>query len=183
MQVPLSLDECVRQMGASAGGTQQDFEQAVGNCRHHSCWGEWSLGILSGSENVDLGLELVNNLMSSHKVCSRAEACAAIPTVEFFYDLHGDAPCVDIPGRHGLELPRTTWNELRRRFFRGARTRHRIFDYRHTMAEVHALLQYVRHNAREAQGALLPRTNDIRDKLMQTLTRICRLNGRRILTQ
>jgi hypothetical protein len=42
------------------------------NIEHHSAWGEWYLTIQRGSENVELGIDLINNLMTARKVSERA---------------------------------------------------------------------------------------------------------------
>ncbi|MBC7967033.1 MAG: extracellular solute-binding protein [Fuerstia sp.] len=60
---------------------------------HHSAWGEWYLAIQKGSENVELGIELINNLMTSRKICQRATEGAALPLVKQFYDDYGDDIC------------------------------------------------------------------------------------------
>lgn len=109
-----------------------------------SCWGDWHLGMIAGTENVALGLNLVNNLMSSQKVCERAHACAALPTVERFYKLYGKGQCFRFPERTEIRVPKTSFNEVYAKFFTIARYRSRIFDYRHCMRKVHALLEHIR---------------------------------------
>ena len=111
--------------------------------KHASCWGEWHLGILAGSENEALGLDLINNLMSSQKICERAFSCAALPTVEEFYRLYGDNRCFNLPDRWDLHLPTITFQQMRDRLFRNGRFRSQAFDYRHCMRKLYAILQLV----------------------------------------
>ena len=110
---------------------------------HASCWGEWYLAFLKGSENETLGVDLINNLKSSRKVCERAFSCAALPTVEEFYSFYGDIECFNIPKRRDVSLPKTTFSEVREYFFRTAKTRTQVFDYRHCMRHLHAILEMV----------------------------------------
>ena len=63
--------------------------------KHHSCWGEWYLAIQRGSENVKLGVDLINNLMSSRKVSERALTGAGLPVLEQFYKINGHAICFE----------------------------------------------------------------------------------------
>jgi hypothetical protein len=110
---------------------------------HACCWGEWHLGILAGSENVTLGVNVINNLMSSQKICERAFSCAALPTVEEFYNLYGENRCFNLPERWNLQLPTITFQQMRDRFFRSARFRSQVFDYRHCMRKLYAILQLI----------------------------------------
>jgi hypothetical protein len=113
------------------------------NSPHASCWGEWHFGILAGSENEALGLDLINNLMSSQKICERAFSCANLPTVEEFYNLYGDNHCFNLPERWSLQLPTITFQQMRERFFKHARFRSQTFDYRHSMRGLYAILQLI----------------------------------------
>jgi KaiC/GvpD/RAD55 family RecA-like ATPase len=88
--------------------------------RHHSAWGEWYLALHKGSENVELGLDLINNLMTARKIAERALSGAALPTVEKFYETYGEDRCL------GTDL---TYNELRATFFQDARSRTEFEDY------------------------------------------------------
>ena len=112
---------------------------------HSSCWGEWYLALLRGSENQALATDLINNLMSSRRICERAFSCAALPTVELFYEteMYGGIGCFNIPERRDIGLPEMTFAELRKRLFMSAGTRTRIFDYRHCMRYLHAILEHV----------------------------------------
>jgi hypothetical protein len=154
-------------------------EDDQATCKHHSCWGVWSLGVLRGSENTDLGIALINNLMATERISSRAQAAAAVPTVESHYKLYGDSPCFMVPGVPPKTVKPITWGELKDRFFATARSRHRIFDYRHVMDEFHALVEHVRHAASSGQDdqAL---AKSLRAKAKAAVERICQLNGRRI---
>ena len=119
---------------------------------HASCWGEWYLAFLKGSENETLGVDLINNLKSSRKVCERAFSCAALPTVEEFYSFYGDIECFNIPKRRDVSLPKITFSEVREYFFRTAKTRTEVFDYRHCMRHLHAILEMV-HDFPERMSA------------------------------
>jgi hypothetical protein len=107
---------------------------------HASCWGEWYLAFLRGSENEALAVNLINNLMTSRRVRDRAFSCAGLPTVDKFYETYGNIRCFNIPERPDIELPAITFNGVRKRFFR-ARTRIQIFDYRHCMPGFHSMLE------------------------------------------
>jgi hypothetical protein len=90
------------------------------DARHHSGWGEWYLAIQKGSENVELGVDLINNLMSSRKVTEMALSGAALPVVEKFYEAYGEAICF------GTDL---TFNRMRDEFFRDAKSRIDFEEY------------------------------------------------------
>lgn len=109
-----------------------------------SCWGEWSFGLVAGSENTSLSIDLINNMMSSIKVMQRAFSGACVPTVEEFYDMYGDLPCINIPERNEDTLPKITYNELRSIFFRHAKSRQDIYDYRHCGKIIHSKLERLR---------------------------------------
>ncbi len=119
-----------------------------------ACWGEWHLAVLAGSENEALAVELVNNLMSSRRICERASSCAALPTVEEFYTRYGDEPCLRLPERSDIKLPQTTYNEMRKNIFRHAKSRNQIFDYHHCMRELHAVLSRIQKSPSEAKEKL-----------------------------
>lgn len=111
---------------------------------HISCWGDWHFCVLSGSENTRLGVDLINNLMSSEKVYQRAAANAALPSVEAFYKLYGDTNCFNVPQRADNLLPDMSYAEIRRQFFGTAQSRSQIFDFHHCMRELHSVLEYIR---------------------------------------
>ena len=81
---------------------------------HCTTWGEWYLALQTGSENIELGIELINNLMTSRKITERANAGAGLPTVRRFYETAGEQIC------YGTNL---TFNEIRKTFFQDARSR------------------------------------------------------------
>ena len=116
---------------------------------HHSCWGDWHLGVLKSSENVDLAIEILNNIMSSHKICEGAFRCAFVPTVEQFYKTYGTAKCFNVPERGPLiKTPNLTFTGLRDGFMKNARNRsEKMFDYRHCMRELHSVLTLVHNNS------------------------------------
>jgi hypothetical protein len=111
---------------------------------HRSAWGEWYLMIQSGAENVELGVELVNNLMTSGKVTARALSGAGIPTLRPFYDTWGGSRCV------GTDM---TYNDIRRTFFKHARSRTDFANYRKTArilsGALHAVVSNPGANARD----------------------------------
>ena len=109
-----------------------------------SCWGEWRFGIVSGSENVDLAIDLINNMMGSIKILQRSFSGACVPTVEGFYRMYGELPLVNISERTEETLPRMTYNELRRTFFRTAKSRREIYDFRHCGKIIHSKLERIR---------------------------------------
>ncbi len=112
---------------------------------HVSCWGDWHFGVLSGTENEELSIHLINELMSSDRICERAFANAAIPTVEAFYDHYGDNPCLHFPVRRDITLPHEwTYKRLRDELFKHAKSRSQIFDYHHCIRELHSVMEYVR---------------------------------------
>ena len=114
-----------------------------------SCWGDWHLAVLRGSENQKLAVGLLNNLMSSSKVATRALSGAALPAMEKFYDIYKLDPCIYLSERlDDFQMPATNYGQLQTDFFPIARTRSDIFDYRHVMREIHGFvveLVYCRH--------------------------------------
>jgi hypothetical protein len=92
-----------------------------GTIKHHSGWGEWYLAIQNGSENIELGIDLINNLMTSRKISERAVTGAALPTTEAFYRDNAQAIC--------METDRT-YSEIRALFFDHAKSRMEIHQYR-----------------------------------------------------
>lgn len=87
--------------------------------RHISAWGEWYLAIQRGSENVELGIDLINNLMTARKITERALSGAALPTVQKFYEIT-DETC-----------PHTdrTFHEIRDDFLHNAKSRSDFANY------------------------------------------------------
>ncbi len=119
---------------------QQAQAQAEGRelrVRHHSGWGEWYLAIQRGSENVELGIDLINNLMTSRKVSERAYSGASLPLLEPFYKNNGKALCPETD---------RTFEEVRDLFFRDARSRAEIMDYRRLARVLSGVLQAVLTN-------------------------------------
>ena len=109
---------------------------------HHSCWGDWHLGIVRGTENHELAVEIINNLMSSYKICDSAFRGASIPTVQTFFDTYGGAACLQLPVAQGrMKLPSLTFEQLKDDYMRTAKSRSRdVFDYRHCMRELHSVI-------------------------------------------
>jgi hypothetical protein len=135
MQMPVSFLNYIKQR--EAGETDDTLDR-------HSCWGEWYLAALKGSENMALAVDLINNMMSSHKICERAFRSAALPTVERFYHLYGKSKCLEVPERPGSMIPTTTYDDLKSKYFCSAWARDEIFDYRHCMRELHSVLETLR---------------------------------------
>jgi len=121
-----------------------DFKSLLNGPEHHSCWGEWSLGLLAGSENRTLAIDLINNIMGSIKVISRAFSGACVPTVTEFYNMFPDIPCVHLPKRTDIALPALTYKEFRKTFFTHARTRNDIYDFMHCAKILHGQVEFLR---------------------------------------
>jgi RecA/RadA recombinase len=112
--------------------------------KHHSCWGDWSLGLLSGSENCTLAVDLINNMMGSIKITSRAFAGACLPTVTEFYGMFGDIPCVYLPERTDIGLPSFTYDELRAEIYAHAKTRSDVYDFMHCAKILNGQIEFLR---------------------------------------
>ena len=110
--------------------------------------------MINGTENMELGIDLINNLMSSDRVCERAFANAGVPTVEAFYERYGDSRCFNLPERKDIALPNWTYNRLRKTLFRHAKSRSQVFDYHHCMREFHSILEYVHFISRESRSQM-----------------------------
>jgi hypothetical protein len=117
---------------------------------HYSCRGDWHLALLWGSENKELAVELLNNLMSSQKICERAFQNASVPTVRGFYEHFGTTKCLTFPQRPDIQLQDISFNELLKRFIVTAKSRSSIFDFHHCILEIHSVLEHV-HNCPKAQ--------------------------------
>lgn len=170
MPIPLFLLHYADQ--SPAGGTSAQ-DEAVTEVSHRACWGEWYLGIMRGTENETLAVDLINNLMSSRKVCDRASSCAALPTVWEFYEMYENARCFNVPERAHKLLPDKTYNDIRK-IFAHAKSRTDIFDFRHCMRELHSVLEYVRISEKISAG-------DLMDKVRKAISRIESLSKKEIL--
>ncbi|MGE0884538.1 MAG: extracellular solute-binding protein [Blastocatellales bacterium] len=102
--------------------------------KHHSSSGEWYLVIQANSENVELGIDLINNLMSSRKVTERALAGVELPVMEKFYEAYGSVSC------YGTDK---TFSEMRQMFAADARSRAEFDDYRKVGRVLYGVLQAV----------------------------------------
>lgn len=138
---------------------------------HFTCCGDWSFGLLEGSENLALACDLVSNLMGVVKVNERGLRGSCLPTVSQFYWRHRNEPCVPQTIREDLLLPQLTFGELGRRYMgtpdpstegpvqpkpRGI-MRHRLFDYRHCSREIYGeLLAVKRSIGRVSPSAKVP---------------------------
>jgi hypothetical protein len=123
---------------------EPEFRGLLGGPEHHSCWGDWSLGLLAGSENRTLAIDLINNIMGSIKVISRAFSGACVPTVTAFYDMFGDNPCVHLPMRTDVTMPGLTYNDFCDKFFKYARTRNDIYDFMHCAKIFYGQVEFLR---------------------------------------
>jgi hypothetical protein len=166
--------------GERAAGQKKDSKERgnVGMPGHGiSCWGDWHLAVLRGSENVKLAVGLLNNLMSSSKVSARALSGAALPSVEEFYKIYRSDPCVHLPERSGdFQMPTTTYGDVKEKYFPIARTRSAIFDYRHVMLEIHGFvveLVYNRHDRKSPE--------QVSESLNEVFKRINALSERELL--
>lgn len=112
-----------------------------------SCWGDWHFAVMKGSENLNLGIDIINNLMNSNNITERAFSAAELPTVEFFYKLHGDTNCFNMEHVKSKHLPHKTFKQLRNIYFRDAKSRTQIFDFRHTITELGAIFQFAHFGA------------------------------------
>ena len=124
--------------------TEPEFRCLLDGPEHHSCWGEWSLGLLAGSENRTLAIDLINNIMGSIKVISRAFSGVCVPAVTDFYKMFPDIPCVHLPKRIDIALPALTYDEFRKTFFAHARTRNEIYDFMHCAKILHGQVEFLR---------------------------------------
>ena len=166
MPIPLSLDYYERQKTADPSGGSEP--------KHVSCWGEWYMGAFRGTENVALAIDLINNIMGSQKVCDRAFMRAGVPTVVDFYEMYGKTRCFNVPGRAREMLPSTTYTELRELLFPTAKSRSDIFDYHHSIRELHCIIEYV-HTCDEITPA------ELLAKIRDALDRITMLDGKEML--
>jgi ABC-type glycerol-3-phosphate transport system substrate-binding protein len=110
---------------------------------HCATWGDWHLGIIQGSENMQLGKDIVDHLLSSRKVIENAYNNAFIPTTEDFYKLYKNTNCFNPSKRDNIVMPNTTYKEIRYNYFRYAQSRSQIYDYRHCMVELNTILKYI----------------------------------------
>lgn len=104
---------------------------------HHSGLGEWYLMIQNNSENIELGIDIINNLMTSRKITERALSGVELPVVEKFYELYGDSICF---------ATNKTYNEIRSMYFPGAKSRTRFTEYRTVARILFGALQAVVSN-------------------------------------
>ncbi len=102
--------------------------------KHHSSSGEWYLVIQANSENVELGIDLINNLMSSRKVTERALSGVELPILEKFYEAYGSVSCF------GTDK---TFNQMREMFAADARSRTKFDEYRKVGRVLYGVLQAV----------------------------------------
>jgi RecA/RadA recombinase len=142
-QFAWSPDDNARLEVAPIPTTALGLLDEAGNPQHVPCLGEWHLALLKGSENKELGYDIINWLVGSQSIGDQAACGAMLPTAEYFYRIYGDARCVNVPERPSDLLPSITFNEVRA-LADGGKSRSTIFDYRRTMRELHGVLQAVR---------------------------------------
>lgn len=168
IKLPITIDYLLKQRAPKS-------ERKV---RHHSCRGEWYFAVLNGTENEALAEDIINNLMSSQKIIDRAFRCAAVPTVQAFYDMYGESKCFDGVSRPGdLVLPSLTWNGLKTDFLAEAKSRTAVFDYRHCIREFQSILEYIRGSAQETDAFL----KQIANRLESAITHIQELGSKPVL--
>jgi hypothetical protein len=114
---------------------------------HCTAWGDWHFGVIKGSENMKLAKEIIDHLMSSRKIIDNAHNNALLPTTEEFYKLYKDARCFSSYKRDNIIMPDTTYREFRYNYFRNAKSRSQIYDYRHCMVELNTILKYIENIA------------------------------------
>lgn len=114
--------------------------------QHHSGMGEWYLMIQSNSENFELGLDIINNLMTSRKVTERALGGVELPVIEKFYELYGEAICFGT---------NKTYNEIRKEFFPNAKSRTMFSEYRPLARVLYGALRAVVSNGNVEVKSLL----------------------------
>jgi hypothetical protein len=71
-------------------------------------------------------------------------------------------------------LPETTFNQMRQSFFKNAKCRSQIFDYRHTISELGAIFQYAHFGAYpfKMDGKLnIPQNNLLIKKIYKRLNK------------
>jgi hypothetical protein len=165
MPIPISLSMFIDQEKNNGDDKQ---------LKHVSSWGEWYFGVMKGTENESLAVDLINNMLSKQKVCDQAFACASLPTVEAFYEMYGDSGCFNLPDRESKLLPKKTYNDLRKMLFENGRSRNEVFDYQHCIRELHCVFEYVRTST-----TVTPR--DLIERIVQAIKRIEALEKKEML--
>jgi len=108
-----------------------------------SCLGEWHLVLGRGSENRTLGLELINWILNGQTMCDWAFRSAILPTVDAFYDIYGDASCLNLERNQLLSGETLTFRRVRQ-MARGGGSRSTVFDYRLCMRPIHGIVEAIR---------------------------------------
>lgn len=109
-------------------------QQNTASPKHHSGSGEWYLVIQANSENVELGIDLINNLMTARKVTERALSGVELPVLEKFYDAYGLVSCF------GTDK---TFSQMREMFAADARSRTEFAEYRKVGRILYGALQAI----------------------------------------
>ncbi len=154
--IPISLSYWLERLVAKKGNSPSIDDLLSVEPPSHSTWGEWSLGVLSGSENTALAIDIINNFMSSGKICDRAFSGACLPTVDKFYEMYGSLPCLNLNDSTDIELPQITFSELRKNYFENAKTRLDIYDYRHIARIIHSKVEKIRLRNRDVDHSAEP---------------------------
>jgi len=171
MPIPISLDRYL-----------SEGDDAI----HYCSWGDWHLAIIKGSENIELGIDLINNWMSSQKINERADACAALPTVEDFYTLYGESKCINLPQRTKESMPGITYKQMREKFFKYAKSRSQIFDYQHCIRELHSLYKFTQMlamNGIEKGGIDIEDWLRLKEKINLAFDAILKFRNRQFMVQ
>ena len=93
--------------------------------------------------------------------------------------MYGDVKCFNIPARADVTLPDITFAEMKEKLFASARSRTDVFDYRHSMRYLHAIVEYVHDFSTPGATALNPVT--LGKKLIEAVKAIRELNSKEIL--
>ena len=147
MPMPVTLSKIIKKV------------KNLNEVEHCAAWGDWHLGITHGSENMKLGREIINHLMSSRKIIENAYSNAILPTTEDFYKLFKNTNCFSPLRRNNIIMPSSTYKEIRYKYFRHAQSRSQVFDYRHSMVELNTIIKYIENIAiRDRVGMEMPTT-------------------------
>jgi len=139
------------------------------NVEHCSAWGDWHLGIIKGSENMKLGEDIINHLMSSRKITENAYSNAILPTTYDFYKLYKNSRCFNPNSNKSknIVIPTTTYKEIQYKYFRHAQSRSQVYDIRHCMLELNTILKFIEN----AVMSNKPSSGDMPEELPMYLLR------------
>ena len=116
-----------------AGELMRKDSEASGS----SVSGEWYLAVEHGTENKQLAIAVINDLISSTRVINRAVTGAGLPVVRDFYGEYDTATCFGT---------NRTYEWIRRRLFAGAISRSRFVEYRFVMQRLYSCARRILDN-------------------------------------